>query len=220
MVQRIETTADGSHTIFSEDFGAQYHSSHGSVQESMTVFIENGLFAIEKKKIDILEIGFGTGLNAALTFDQTLTTERSISYLGIEKHPISIDLVDALNYSSFFTHDSTNDMLKSLHSTHHVMRSSEKHSFIGKLVIDDVFQIAFDTSFDLIYFDAFAPSIQEKLWKVPFLDKMFKALRPGGILTTYCAQGQFKRNLKEVGFMVESLPGPTGKREMTRARVL
>lgn len=216
MTQRIETTADGSHTIYSEQFKAMYHSTHGSIQESMVVFIENGLKYIQKSKIDILEIGFGTGLNAALTYDQHDNLHKEINYIGVEKYPISLELAKSINFKEYFSNDTTNDMLLQLHNDQYFKRSHSP-TFEATILIQDVFEFDQVDSFDLIYFDAFAPSIQESLWQTPFLEKMYNALRTNGILTTYCAQGQFKRNLKSVGFSVESLPGPKGKREMTRA---
>ena len=216
MTQRLETTSDGSHTVYSEQFKASYHSTHGSIQESMVVFIENGLKYIQKSTIDILEIGFGTGLNAALTYDQHISLQKEINYVGIEKYPISLELAKSINYKEYFSNSATNEMLLQMHKEHSY-KSTNSIAFESKVLIQDVFDFNIVDSFDLIYFDAFAPSIQEAFWQAPFLERMFKALRTNGVLTTYCAQGQFKRNLKSVGFQVESLPGPKGKREMTRA---
>ena len=216
-------TADGSHTIHSDSFNATYHSTHGSMQESKTVFIDAGLkYLIDtgKEDINILEIGFGTGLNAFMTYLEAKNSPVNIQYDSFELYPIGAEIAAKLNYPECLGAESEKDFFLSLHKSPGSFISvelSDKHHFNFYLFIDNFEQHSFNSSYDLIYFDAFAPNIQPHLWQELFLQKMYNALTVNGILVTYCAQGAFKRALKSVGFKVEALPGPVGKREMTRA---
>jgi tRNA U34 5-methylaminomethyl-2-thiouridine-forming methyltransferase MnmC len=215
-------TADGSHTIHSEAFNASYHSTHGSIQETKTVFIDAGLnYFINKgfEKINILEIGFGTGLNAFMTYLEAKNSPVNIHYDSFELYPIGAEIASKLNYPECLGAESEKDFFLSLHKNPGSFISvelSDKHHFNFYLFIDNFEHHSFNSSYDLIYFDAFAPSIQPQLWQESFLQKMYNTLSENGILVTYCAQGAFKRALKSVGFKVEALPGPIGKREMTR----
>lgn len=216
-------TADGSHTIHSETFNATYHSTHGSIQESKTVFIDAGLnYLIEKVKeeINILEIGFGTGLNAFMTYLEAKNSLVNIRYDGFELYPIGFETAQKLNYPKLLDAVSDEDIFHSWHKKPGAIISvelSDKHHFNFNLFLDNFEHHIFNPSYDLIYFDAFAPNVQPHLWQESFLQKMYDALDEDGILVTYCAQGAFKRALKSAGFMVEALPGPIGKREITRA---
>ena len=216
-------TADGSHTIHSETFNATYHSTHGSIQESKTVFIDAGLnYLIEKGKeeINILEIGFGTGLNAFMTYLEVKNRQIDLEYDSFELYPIGVETAQKLNYPKLLDAVSDEDIFHSLHKKPGAIISvelSDKHHFNFNLFLDNFEQYSFNSSYDLIYFDAFAPNVQPQLWQESFLRKMYDALDDNGILVTYCAQGAFKRALKAVGFKVEALSGPIGKREITRA---
>lgn len=219
----IIETADGSHSIHSENFNASYHSSHGSIQETKTVFIDAGLnYLIEKglERINILEIGFGTGLNALMTYLEAKNKQIDLNYDSFELYPIGAEIATKLNYPECLDAASEKDIFHSLHKnpgSSIAVELSDKHHFKFNLFIDNFEQYSFNSSYDLIYFDAFAPSIQPQLWQESFIRKMYDALNDDGVLVTYCAQGAFKRALKSVGFKVEALPGPIGKREMTRA---
>jgi tRNA U34 5-methylaminomethyl-2-thiouridine-forming methyltransferase MnmC len=216
-------TADGSHSIFSTQFNVSYHSINGAIQESQLVFIEAGLhaYAVHKPlEVNVLEIGFGTGLNALMTWREAERLKLKVNYTTVEKYPIDMEQASELNYPEQL--NVSKSAFIDLHWAHTddvhplSMNGSDTYFFFKKLLLD--FQeLDFENAFDVIYFDAFAPENQPELWTEPMLRRMYKALKTGGILTTYCAKGQFKRDLKAVGFQVEALPGPIGKREMTRA---
>lgn len=213
---KIIITGDGSHSLLNEALDETYHSRHGAVQESLHVFIEQGFnYLLSKKKpesISILEVGFGTGLNALLTLSEALKNELPVVYTSLETYPLGRELWEYLNYPDPY------HLLKELHkaewqrwkeiSTHFKLLKLEKSLQLVELQPEQ---------FDLIYFDAFAPNKQPEMWELPMLDKVVKTLKPGGVFITYCAKGQLKRDLKTLGLIVESLPGPPGKREMVRA---
>ena len=210
-------TEDGSHSIYSNKFEVAYHSKHGAIGETQHVFIDAGLRAkINQQAVSILDIGFGTGLNAFMTFLDSKNSSTNFYYEAIEAYPISEDMATNLNYAHKL--DATSEEFMQLHTTawnqvHHLRYN---FTFLKQLAKFEEFQSKH--LFDVIYFDAFAPNAQSSLWEENLLAKMYSLLHPDGVLVTYCAQGQFKRNLKAVGFHIEPLPGPPGKREMTRAR--
>ena len=216
-MNRLEQTKDLSPTLFSEDFQQTYHSIHGAISESNHVFIQQGLAEIAKTKneISIFEMGYGTGLNAALTWKYALENKLNIRYLSLEKFPIERSIQD-----SFLTQDSDlNHLLIELNQAEwSLLHSLERFQF--KKIQGDISHVDLEKNFDLIYYDAFSPNAQPELWTEAIFKKMYDCLNPDGLLVTYCAKGQVKRNLKAAGFHVESPPGPVGKREMTRARKL
>jgi tRNA U34 5-methylaminomethyl-2-thiouridine-forming methyltransferase MnmC len=218
---KLIETSDGSHTIQSDAFQATYHSTHGSIQESKIVFIDAGLHhftSSQKESISILEIGFGTGLNAFMTYLEAKNHSTNINYDTYELHPIGTEIAEKLNYPTMLNAETEKDFFQSLHSKKNIKKAfCDKYHFNFTLFIDNFELQDFSSIYDIIYFDAFAPNVQPQLWQEDFLKKMYDALNDGGILVTYCAQGAFKRALKAVGFEVEALPGPKGKREMTRA---
>lgn len=215
-------TEDGSHSVYSDELGVSYHSKHGAIQETQHVFINAGLNYILQQsplEINILEIGFGTGLNAFMTFleSESRAIPIIINYFAIEAYPLSLEQVFDLNYVEQLDAVSYGDIFLKMHSSDwsKVHPLSKKFNF-QKLLMNFE-DIDFYNHIDLIYFDAFAPDVQPQLWEENLMAKMFNALRLQGVLTTYCAKGVVKRTLKSVGFFIESLPGPPGKREMTRA---
>lgn len=216
----IIVSSDGSHTLLSDEYNVTYHSTHGSIQESNTVFIQAGLDHLEDrgyKKIDVFEMGFGTGLNALLAMKWAKNRAIEVDYTGIESHPIDLSIVQELNYPMLLDlHDEEKLAFIEMHS----LPTLTSNNFIFTKVIGQIETYETQKQFDVIFFDAFAPSSQEHLWGTETLGKMFSMLRSGGCLVTYCAKGVVKRTLKEVGFTLESLPGPIGKREMTRANKL
>jgi len=218
-MRQIIDTQDGSHSVLAEEFGVSYHSKYGAIQESMHVFIEAGLRyrAVEGQSLSVLGIGFGTGLNALLTCIEAEKNNLSIRYTAVEAYPLSLDFIRQLNYTqelgldpkdNFFTqiHEYTWENRLTIHPFFSIVKNKKKFE-----------EIEMEDMYDVIYFDAFAPNAQPELWETPLLEKMYKALRINGVLTTYCAKGVVKRTLKSVGFTIEALPGPPGKREMTRA---
>ncbi len=218
--QAIFETQDGSHSIFSEEFKVSYHSKYGAVRETQHVFIDAALRfkAVLKKDIRILEMGFGTGLNALMTYLEAQKKNLYIDYTTVEAYPISDAQVKLLNYNEVLRVSEVDEhCLRRLHAAPWNMKYAINDSFT-LLKLNTLFEaVEFQEQFDIIYFDAFAPNAQPHLWEEPLLKKMYDALLPEGILTTYCAKGEVKRTLKAVGFEVECLQGPPGKREMTRA---
>jgi tRNA U34 5-methylaminomethyl-2-thiouridine-forming methyltransferase MnmC len=176
-----------------------------------------GLLSIKKQNVALLEMGFGTGLNCFLTLEQALTKNLTINYTGIEAYPISNAEHKALGYAAVMDTTITN-YLSTIETCHCNETVSIHPSFVLHKVhaTFEAWQAPANT-YDLIYFDAFSPNLQPELWTTVMFNKMFTALKPSGVLVTYCAKGQVKRNLKEAGFTIESLSGPVGKREITRA---
>jgi len=213
----VERTRDGSPTLYSQLFDAHYHSTHGAVRESEHVFIKEGLDHYldlhGPTKVNILEYGLGTGLNAALTFIKTKSSNINIYYEAMEAYPVPQNIYGTLDY--FEGHDS-----KSYQMIHDASWNTEvdltEHFTLRKNEIRFEDFIV-DRSFDIIYFDAFAPNCQPHLWTEEILKVAYDSITDAGILVTFCAQGAFKRALRSVGFEVAGIPGPPGKREMTRA---
>jgi tRNA U34 5-methylaminomethyl-2-thiouridine-forming methyltransferase MnmC len=217
MDPEIITTGDGSHSLYHAAINETYHSRHGALAESRHVFIQNGLAQISPSDhpLRVLEVGFGTGLNALLTWLHARERQHLIHYTGIERFPLSQEIWRHLNYGASLNAERE-------FVTLHEVSWNEPHD------LDDCFHFlklnvgvedfeASDT-FDVVYYDAFAPEKQPDMWTRETLNVVVKAMRKDGILVTYCAKGQFRRTLRALGLEVESLPGPPGKREMTRAR--
>jgi tRNA U34 5-methylaminomethyl-2-thiouridine-forming methyltransferase MnmC len=218
MNREVVVTGDGSKTIRLIDIEENYHSHHGALQEAEHVFIKNGLDDRPiKKEVKVFEMGFGSGLNACLSIIKSLSLEVKLDYIGVEAFPISDAEIEALNYGILFD-EKYIDLYKKLHE----LTWNEKHFLAEGIsfskIQDKIEGIRMQSNyFDIIYYDAFGPRVQQDLWEIEILKKMYDAISTGGFLVTYCAKGQVKRNLREVGFEVEALPGPPGKREMTRA---
>lgn len=219
MSDQLFFTQDGSHSIFSEQFGVSYHSKYGAIQETQHVFIDAGLMPkmLQQKEIAVLDIGFGTGLNAYMTLLESIKNELQTTYVAFEAFPIGKEQVKQLNYPQLLNASSSAPYFSLLHELEWDQSLQLHDNFSFTKYLASFQDINFKASFDLIYFDAFAPSAQPELWETDLLGKMYQALKLNGMLVTYCAKGQVKRNLKEVGFKVEKLKGPPGKREMTRA---
>ncbi len=220
MTQSILTTEDNSHTVFSQHFGAQYHSRHGAIEESMHVFISAGLFKFYsqgKKSISIFEMGMGTGLNVLLTYLEAEELNLEINYQTVESHPVEMDLVHKLNYAEVLNRSNSNKFLKDLHTSPWEESTALTERFKIRKSKSSIESYTFHQKVDLIYFDAFAPSCQPELWTAELHQKLYDNLNKGGILVTYCTQGAFRRNLVSLGYQIERLNGPGRKREMLRA---
>lgn len=212
MENKLILTQDGSHTLLSEKFGAHYHSIFGAVNESEHVFLKEGLGQFQHKAfISILETGFGTGLNAWLTWQKT--PNQTISYTAFETDPISADLAEKLNYAPL---GDTGNFLQ-LHTCKWNEPVRLAPHFTLLKLNHPVQEYPLPEGVDLIYHDAFAPNIQPELWDISLFKKYYSCLNTGGILVTYCAKGDVKRALRETGFKVERLQGPPRKRHMLRA---
>lgn len=212
----IRQTADGSKTLYLPELDETYHSSHGALQEAMHVFIQHGLTFVgqEKKSISIFEMGFGTGLNALLTAQWAESNACGIRYIGVELHPIPEDIWGQMDYVQG---ELEKEKYVKIMSAEWGDYQAVHSNFQIKKIQEDILKLQLSEKVDLIYFDAFGPRAQSEMWDLPVLSKMYELLNPGGVFVTYCAQGQMKRNLTSLGFTLESLPGPPGKREMTRA---
>lgn len=217
MKRVVVDTADGSKTIRIIDLDENYHSSHGALQEAEHVFIKYGLCSSEKKNINIFEMGFGTGLNAFLTAKHNLELDKNLFYHGVEAYPVNSVEIQALGYNRLLgdeyellytkIHEAKWDEIQEINDGFSLLKSE---GTLQELELKSSF-------YDLIYYDAFGPRAQDEMWSIELFEKMYDSLQKGGFLVTYCAKGQVKRNMKAVGFEIEPLPGPPGKREMTRA---
>lgn len=216
--RQIITTADGSKTIFIPEWNEHYHSSHGALQEAQHVFIRHGLHTQTSDYITVLEMGFGTGLNALLTYFSAEKRNQYVHYIGIEAFPPSAHELEAMDYAASSSDPSADGVYRALHAAEWEKAVSLAEHFVlekQQCTIENA-RIAHGTV-DLVYYDAFGPRVQPELWNSAIFRQLYDWMAPGGTLVTYCAKGQVKRDLKSCGFEVESLPGPPGKREMTRA---
>ncbi|MEN8186893.1 MAG: tRNA (5-methylaminomethyl-2-thiouridine)(34)-methyltransferase MnmD [Bacteroidota bacterium] len=217
MKRKIITTADGSSSIYLPDWDENYHSKHGAIQEAYHVFIRSGLDQFKNRsKVDILEIGFGTGLNCFITFLESNKRNLIINYDGVEAYPLKTEEISQLNYISELNAESYSDIFKEIHDIS--WEENYKIDVNFCLLKRNQFfkEIKDKEKYDLIYFDAFGARVQPELWTEEIFKKMFDALRDKGILVTYSAKGSVRRAMEKVGFKVERLPGPPGKREMLR----
>lgn len=225
MKREIVITGDGSTTIHLTDWNEQYHSKHGAIQEAYHVFIKHGLYHFchseqseeSHKKVSILEIGFGTGLNAFITLIEAEKLNVKVNYSGIEGYPVLIDEITQLNYTKALKYKDKDALFYKLHNVFW----EDKHEITSKFSLlkqQKLFhEIDNENEFDIIYFDAFGARVQPELWTEAIFEKMYKSLKKGGVLVTYSAKGSVRRAMVSVGFLVERLPGPPGKREMLRA---
>lgn len=215
---KIITTHDGSHSLLNPELNETYHSVHGARQESLHVFIKQGLeYVVEqqnKTHVKILEIGFGTGLNAWLTAEYAVANNLTIEYTTLEAFPVNESIWQQLNYAQSEAEQ------KIFYNLHHAAWNEWTEPVMGfmlKKVNATLQLVSLDrTYFDLVYFDAFAPNKQPEMWELPMLQKTVDALNNHGVFVTYCAKGQLKRDLVSLHLNISALQGPPGKREMIR----
>ena len=214
MQREIVISKDGSPTFYWPKFDEHYHSIHGAITESMHVFIQAGLQYVTQKEqpIQVLEMGFGTGLNCLLTNQFAQENDCFVNYHSIEAFPLSQEEVKQLQFSF-----ATKQELNTIHQPIYNQPIQVTKQLALTKYHQQLQEFTTLERFHVIYYDAFAPSAQPELWETSIFEKLFHLLQPNGCLVTYCAKGQVKRNLKAVGFEIEALPGPPGKREMTRA---
>lgn len=217
MKREVQITADGSSTIHLPDWNENYHSTHGAIQEAKHVFLKHGLDIVSKSEITLLEIGFGTGLNCFLTILAAEQRKVALHYVGVEAFPVTQEEVKQLNYISELNAQKHQVVFDQLHA----VSWGEKHLVKKDFVLEKRQQFFKDitdiNAFDLVYFDAFGAEHQPELWTVSIFKIMFLAMKENAVLVTYCAKGIVRRAMQEVGFKVERLQGPPGKREMLRA---
>ena len=221
---KIITTEDGSHSIFNESLNETYHSLHGAIQESNYVFIQSGLDHLREKgktSIKVFEVGFGTGLNVLLSAIWAQEKEIRLEFDSIEAYPISDELVEKLNYPELLSNQHAKEYFRTLHVMDWEQKQHVNSWFDLTKIQSRIKDYPVEKGvYDIIYYDAFAPSKQPEMWELNKLDSVIQGLSEDGVFVTYCAQGQLKRNLKSLGLVVETLPGPPGKKEMVRARKL
>jgi len=220
MQRKLILTGDGSHTISMPELNVAYHSIHGAIQESKHVFIEAGLkslLPVEGTALNVFEMGFGTGLNALLTIIESERLQRKIYYETVEQFPVGNGEVRSLNYCEQLDREDLQPIFEQLHSCEWEKKVNITENFGFNKSRTNLLNLETSETFELIYFDAFAPNVQPELWTNEIFEKMFAMLEPGGILVTYCSKGDVRRAMQAAGFIVEKLPGPRGKREMTRA---
>jgi tRNA U34 5-methylaminomethyl-2-thiouridine-forming methyltransferase MnmC len=209
-------TNDGSNTLFTERFKAYYHSLHGAVQESEHVFIQSGLEQIELKEIRVFEMGLGTGLNAALTAEYAQRHDLRVQYTAIEAFPLKEEDLSEMNFLAYMKNEHNSDILTRIHQSDWEKWQELSPSFSVKKLEADILSIELTETYDLFYFDAFAPAAQPELWSTEVFKKLFDSANRSAVITTYCCKGQVKRNMIEAGWDVERLEGPPGKRHMLR----
>lgn len=217
MERKIIITADGSTTIHLAEWDEQYHSKHGAIQEARHVFIKNGLSLFSNQKIAMLEMGFGTGLNCFITFLEAQKLNLAIDYIGVEAYPLGADEVEKMNYVAQLEAAEFSAVFNKLHQQDWDLKGEISPEFFLTKRKQFFNEINYENKFDLIYFDAFGARVQPELWTEAIFEKMHKALKENGVLVTYSAKGSVRRAMLAVGFLVEKLPGPPGKREMLRA---
>ncbi len=216
----IKTTADGSNTLFNETIGEHYHSAHGALQESKHVFIAAGLeFALNKetaKEINVLEVGFGTGLNFILSYAHCEAKQIKLTYTGIEAFPLPIATIEQVGYQTYVPHHIWQNF-----NAHYENALTQMQQLPTDCELTIVHQklIEFDTKdrFDVLYYDAFSVQHQPEMWSNEMIAHACSFLKKGGIFVSYAITGNLKRAVKACGFTIEKLPGAPGKREMLRA---
>lgn len=216
---KLKITADGSSTIYNKVLDEHYHSIHGAKQESLHVFIKMGLLYFSqsnplKREYSILELGFGTGLNCILSLIHNLSSEIKIFYSTIEPYILNFKTIKNLNFN---LNDDDLIFFEKIHQLNWEIQHEIHHNFFLKKFNTDFNSFKTNCLYDIIYFDAFAPRKQPHLWTVEVFEKIYNLTKKNGVLVTYCAKGQVRRDLEIVGFKVERVVGPPGKREMLRA---
>jgi tRNA U34 5-methylaminomethyl-2-thiouridine-forming methyltransferase MnmC len=210
-------TDDGSSTLFNPELNEHYHSTFGAVQESRHIFIQEGYEHMRTSPLRIFEAGFGTGLNAFLTFLESEKEKSSIHYTAIEKFPVENHLVRLLNYPQMIN-PAKAEIFQVMHDAPWNQDTRLSENFTLHKIHGDLREVNLeDGSYDLVYFDAFGPAVQPELWTEDIFRMLYQSMKAGSCLVTYSVRGSVKRALKAAGFSVEKLPGPPGKREMTRA---
>ncbi len=220
-IRQVIVTADGSHTLAVPALNETYHSTYGAIQESSHIYINHGLDYWFKtsggKEISIFEVGFGTGLNALLSLDYAEKHQKSILYDDIESDPLPDAEALSLNYPQMLLKATALKWFEQIQKARWNEYAEIGSKFRLKKIHAFIQDFKSEERYDVCYFDAFAPSKQPEMWEISILEKIEQLLRPGGVFTTYCAAGHLRRSLKSLGFQLEILPGPPGKKEVVRA---
>lgn len=213
----MEMTADGSQTLFRSDINEHYHSVKGALAESRHVYLRTGWECVagNRQPVTVFEVGFGTGLNAALTAQLALEMKVPTVYYSVELFPLSVAQTEVLGYDEL-----TSDYRSVIYAEWNKMARINPFFCLNKIE-GDFKSIELPENIDVVYFDAFAPDKQPEMWTPELFSKLYSVITPGGVLVTYCAKGIVRRMLQKIGFEVERLPGPPcGKREILRAKKL
>jgi len=221
MEREIKTTSDGSKTLYIKELDENYHSHHGALQEALHVFIDNGFILINNYEINILELGFGTGLNLLATINEFLKTDKNhiVNYFTLEKYPVNEDEVRELDYAEFFDFPKSKEIFEKIHSCQWGELVELLPNFNLQKVECDFYELEnlVLPHINLVYFDCFGARVQPDLWEKPLVEMIAAKMETGGLLTTYSSKGSFRRNLTELNFRIEKKAGPPGKREMINA---
>lgn len=219
MQRKVITTGDGSKTLFIPEMDEQYHSLNGAITESQHVYIEKGYLHNQSPEPVVLEIGFGTGLNALLTALKAEEKTRKTTYITLEKYPIEPDEVRQLNYGGIISEKRANELYTALHQCDWNLQINISPYFSLLKLKTDLTQFSFTglPPVDVIYFDAFGPDKQPEMWNETIFKKLFTSSSPNANLVTYSAKGEIRRRMERSGYLSERLPGPPGKRQMLRA---
>jgi len=215
-LNQVIYTADGSHTIFVPELNEHYHSVHGAVQESQHIFLNKGFETCKADPLFILEIGFGTGLNALLTAIRSNSGYRKVYYTTIENHPLKDEITGSLNHFKY-AGEKGEEIFHLIHSALWNQSVMISENFYLEKIENDFTKFHLNGKYDLIYFDAFGPDKQPEMWTKELFSGIAAVTNKNGILVTYSAKGEVKRSLKACGFKVTLVPGPPGKRQMIRA---
>ncbi len=227
---KLITTSDGSHSVYSDKFNADYHSKHGAIQESQHVFIISGLQYFfqssplssigvrgEAETLRIFEMGFGTGLNAFLTFLEMQDKNVNVEYTAVEQYPLKEEIYSSLNYTELLDAENNKSNFLEMHECEWNVFCNISTKFTIRKVNTQLQMLNHDYNYHLVFFDAFAYTAQPELWTEEIFKQLYNTMEQGGTLVTYSAKGQVRRNLQAAGFQVERIIGPPGKREMLRA---
>lgn len=221
MKREIKTTNDGSKTLFISELNENYHSHHGALQEAQHVFIDNGLKLIYDYEINILELGFGTGLNVLVTIDEFLKTDKNhiIHYLTLEKYPVNKEEILELDYSSLFKNENMHEINAQIHDCEWNKKNEILPNFFLTKINCDFFELKnlVLPKINLVYFDCFGARVQPDLWEEGLFTMVSDKMEANGLLTTYSSKGSVRRILQNLNFKVEKKAGPPGKREMINA---
>lgn len=216
--KELRITSDGSHTFHIPEWKEHYHSKHGAIQEALHVFIKEGLqFRLQNNfnSIDLLEMGFGTGLNCLLSYLEAESRKCTVNYTSVEAYPLTLEDVKLLNFYKELEIPQSEFLKFHQAPWNASIKVSENFTLTKKQTLFE--NVAFYEAFDLIYYDAFGIRVQPELWTATMMEKMYQSLKPGGLFVTYASNGETRRNLQHVNFEVEKIKGPPGKKEMIRA---
>ncbi|MCF0207172.1 MAG: tRNA (5-methylaminomethyl-2-thiouridine)(34)-methyltransferase MnmD [Bacteroidales bacterium] len=217
MNTEIIETADGSFTLKNDIFGETYHSINGAISESKHIFINLGLKNFQNSEISILEVGYGTGLNAIMTFIENQQLGNKISYHSLELYPISSkSFLKYANASAEIMQNTSPQHLEKFCEYWNQDVQIDKNFSLYKQQVDFC-EFVPSTTYDLVYFDAFSPETQPEMWSRGNLQKIVSSLKPNGYFVTYCCKGIVKQSLRDLGMVVKRFPGPKGKRHVIQA---